>query len=349
MRTIALLPIGFGAFLLVCMAFFRLAVEPEGGDQAVLFEEVADRRSITFIMGEDKEEHAFYGHATAHFALDPDERTDYVVRTCRTVADIIAYLNASEGRGEQPWSVIHIVAHGNPQTGLNLYITEDGHKATPKRLVQAVLLASTPQLREGVIDSTTRINFWSCGIGKSPLLRFALSRIFRPDGGDSAHVYCSPHFVIFHPSETGHAPYRLKASYWPYYYRRGYRPGDLEIVQALRSQYPDAHIDWLRALENVEGRDTSEVRHGEYHIPVSYTRIYPSKAARPDFQSEEDKIAWALSQPAIREQIEETGIPADRFHWTVNKIIHTTEDGERVPAVKAIGMATVLYVLRSEE
>ena len=52
-----------------------------------------------------------------------------------------------------------------------------------------------------------------------------------------------------------------------------------------------------------------------------------------------------MSQPELKKQIAETGIPEALFQWTVNKIVHTREDGSTVPAVKAIGMATVLYIL----
>ncbi|RLD19361.1 MAG: hypothetical protein DRI69_08570 [Bacteroidetes bacterium] len=323
-------------------------IEPESRDQHALFTKNDAQRSITFIMGEDKTDKPFYSLASTHFTLDQDEGTDYVVQSCRTLGGVIDYLNVSEERGDQPWSVVNIVAHGNPQNGFNLKITEDGHKATPKRLVQAVLRGDAPSFLEGVLDSMTKINFWSCGIGKSPLIKLALGKIFRPASGDSANVYCSPHFVIFHPSETSAVPHRLKASYWPYYFKRGYRPGDLEISKALRSEYPDANIDWDSALERQQRTDNAEAYHGEYHIPVSYTKIYPTKDARPHFGSQSDKIAWAISQPAIMEQIEESGIPLDRFQWTINKIIYSQDDGSRVPAIKAIGMATVLYILQEE-
>ena len=321
-------------------------IEPESRDQHALFIKNEEQRSITFIMGQDKTDKPFYSLASTHFTLDEDEGTDYVIQTCRTLGSVIDYLNTSEERGDQPWSVVNIVAHGNPQNGLNLKITEGGHKATPKRLVQAVLRGDAPAFLDGVLDSMTKINFWSCGIGNSPLIKTALGRIFRPASGDSANVYCSPHFVIFHPSESSAVPLRLKASYWPYYFKRGYRPGDYEITKALRTQYPDVDIDWDEALERQQRSGSAEAYHGEYHIPVSYTKIFSTKGARPNFESESEKINWAISQPAIMEQVAESGIPLDRFQWTVNKILYTKDDGTRVPAVKAIGMATVLYVLK---
>ncbi len=332
-----------GLFLIfIVLGTFRATV-PEKRSQDDLFEVIEGRKSVTFIMGEDKTAQPFFELARAHFALDPAEKSDIVVNSCRTLEDVIHYLNGSRERGNLPWSVINIVAHGNPQTGLNLQITNGGHKATPKRLVQAVLKKDLPKLGQNVADTSTHINFWSCGIGKNVLMNMALENIFdtRENG---PRVYCSPHFVVFHPG-INRPPLRLKASYWPYYYKRGYRPGDIQIASALRRQFPEQDIAWRAAIENKGNSRGGRVYSDEYHIPVKLIRLYKDKDDRPDFTSEEEKVRWALAQPELREQIGETGIPADRFKWTVHKIIHTNADGKRVPAVKAIGMSTVLYVL----
>ena len=304
------------------------------------------RQSITFIMGVDKTDQQYYALAADHFALDPWEKTDLVIRTCRTISDVIDFLNYLSQNRSAPWSRINIVAHGNPQTGLNLYITENGHKATPKRLLQAALRGDTPVLNPGIVDSMTHINFWSCGIGTSAMIQIALRKIFKPEDGDSAKIHCPTEYVVFHPSLTGTAPRRVSASYWPYFFRRGYRPSDSEIAQALRSQYPQEKVAWDRALQYDERADSIEAYHDEYHIPASLVRIYPSKESRPDLDTKEQQMQWVLQQEELVKQVEDSGIPIDKFHWTVNKIIYTKNNGEVVPAIKAIGMATVLIVLR---
>ena len=340
-----------GEFVILATAVFILVfgIERERQDEALRTTPDRRAKSITFIMGEDKTDQPYFANAALHYATNESEGTDYVVQSCRTIEDIIRYLNNSSENGPNPWSVINVVAHGNPQTGLNLNITENGHKATPKRLVQAALRGDTPIIDNRVVDSTTKINFWSCGIGKSPLINFALSRIFRPQGTLAANVYCSPQFVIFHKPPDKAMPLRLKASYWPYYYKRGYRPGNIEIGRALQEQYPDAGLDWASALRRQGKTDSTQTYYGEYHIPVSFTRIYDSKEVRPEFNNDDEKLAWAMAQPEIRAQLEEAGIPAEKFHWTINKILLWDSDGQNTPAVKAIGMSTVLYVLQEEQ
>lgn len=318
-------------------------IESEKKAQDDLFTPAAKRKSITFIMGVDKTDVPYYANAREHFALNEKEKTNLVVNACRTLECVISYLNSSEERGSLPWSVINIVAHGNPRTGLNLYLFDGGPKATPKRLVQAQLINSLSRLDNAVADSTSRINIWSCGIGKNPLINLSLKQLFKTRDNKRVDVYCSPHFVIFH-KDTTNKVHRLKASYWPYYYKRGYRPSLSEIEFELKKKHKEEEINWAEGLRN-EDLDTG-ILHQSYHIPVSYTRIYRLKTDRPDISSADSKKAWIYDQPSLVKQIEETGIPFEKYNWQVNKIIHTTDDGKKVPAIKAIGMSTVLNVLR---
>ncbi|NNF21379.1 MAG: hypothetical protein HKN67_05525, partial [Saprospiraceae bacterium] len=118
--------------LIISLGYFS-QIESEKRIQEDLFVPVDQRKSITFIMGEDKTETSYYTNAREHFVLNKYEKTDFVVNSCRTLACVIEYLNHSEERGMYPWSVINIVAHGNPKTGLNLKLFDEGPKATPKR------------------------------------------------------------------------------------------------------------------------------------------------------------------------------------------------------------------------
>lgn len=313
-------------------------IEKENKSQECLFN--LKGRSITFIMGEDKRQSNYYSLATEHFLNDPIEKSEVVVTSCRTLACVIEYLNIQLENDH--WSTVNIVAHGNPNTGINLHLYDDGPKATPKRMLQAVLMDTMPHLKLNSITSDTQINFWSCGIGKNPVIKLSLEKMFQPDGGDSTSVYCSPFFVVF-KADKDNSIRRLNLSYWPYYYKRGYRPSQSEITYQLANQFPDDNISWQDALDN---RQSESLYSEEYHIPVSYTKVYKSKVDRPDFNSETDKINWVKSQNSIIEQIKESGIPIDKFTWQVNKIIHINKYGEQVPAIKAIGMATVLNVLQ---
>jgi len=342
MRKLKIIDISL-AFFITLITAFTFNIERESRDQSSLFNVAKNRKSITFIMGIDKSDVPYYSLAKDHFVMDENEKTDLIVNSCITLEGVINYLNLSEERNNQPWSVINIVAHGNPNTGLNLYLYDNGPKATPKRLLQAAITNALPRLKENIVDMKTNINFWSCGIGKNPLMNISLKRIFRPVHGDTAQIYCSPHFVVFLPGAENGSVKRVKASYWPYYYKRGYKPSLSEIELELAKRFPDDDVDWHNALLT-EG-NSSEVFHQTYHIPVSYTRLYDLKSDRPDLSSDQLKMNWIFSQSDILDQVDEAGIPFDNYHWQVNKIIHTDSDGNHAPAIKAIGMATVLNVL----
>lgn len=323
-------------------------ITPEAKCPTLLTEVIECRKSITFILGEDRTDIPYFRLATEHFAMDSSEQTDYVVTSCRTIECVIKYLNETGTKHQDPWATINLVAHGNPSTGLNLYLQDNGHKATPKRLLQAAITHSLPRLNECIIDRDTHINIWSCGIGKSPMINLAMKSILTPLGGDTAQVYCSPHFVVFHPDPLGGAPRRVKASYWPYYFKRGYRPSPSEISHAMAQQYPEVQQDWHR-LQRIKNRNAlNQAYTQEYHIPISYLKVFKNKTDRPQFNNIHEEEKWIQGQTAIMTQLEETGLDFDKFNWQIHKIIHTDENGNKVPAIKVIGMCTVINFLNEE-
>jgi len=330
--------------LLAGFLFSKITFESEA--QEPLFEEVIPaRKTITFLMGEDKQGYQYFKLAEAHFLFDEKEKTDVMVKTCRSLEDVIMFLNNSSE--PMPWSTIHVVLHGNPYSGLSLPIVNEGPRASPKKLLKASIENPLPALNGKTVDSLTKINFWACGIGKNPFINIALEQFFELPNGKTPDIYTSPHFVVFKDLENGTAPKRIKANYWPYVFKRGYRPGDHEIAQALKEQFPDAEVNWKNAVNKESPLENKEFQNS-FHIPVSWTVIFPTKKSRPSVKTKKEKMNWVKSQKELMTQIEESNIPIDKFTWTVNKIIHTKANGEKVPAIKAIGMATVLCVLETE-
>jgi hypothetical protein len=332
--------------LVLTTFLFTSKVTLESTDQKPLFEVQPERRSITFLMGADNPGYQYFKLAEEHFLFSEEEKTDVLVKSCQSFEDLVNYLNNSTE--PQPWSAIQVVLHGNPYSGLSLPIVNDGPRATPKNLVKAILENPLPSLNSNAVDSTTKINFWGCGIGKNPFINIALDSFFKMPNGGVPQIYTSPHFVVFKDLENGSAPIRLKASYWPYIYKRGYRPGDHEIASALKKQFPETEINWSKAVATSAPVEAQHEFQNSFHIPVSWTVIYPTKESRPAVTTENEKMQWVKSQEELMSKVEECNIPIEKFTWTVNKIVHTTESGEKVPAIKAIGMATVLCVLDTE-
>lgn len=304
-------------------------------------EKVSTEKSICFLLGEDKSGYDYFRLAKEYYINDESDKTDRVVTTCRSIEEIIQYLN--ENNSNEPWSTIEVVLHGNPYSGLSTNIQDGGLRATPKNLLKSTLINKLPSLQNGTVNQSTQINFWGCGIGKNPFINMALDTFFSLESGAKPKIYTSPYFVIFKPNKNGDSPRKLNASYWPYIYKRGYRPSESVIAQAMREQYPGEVIDWESAIN--EDANNESIINNAFHIPVSWTVIYNHKDDRPNVSTEKEKMQWINSQADLVEKIKELHIPQDKFQWTVNKIIHTKDDGSKVPAIKAIGMATILCVL----
>ncbi len=297
-------------------------------------------------MGRDKQGQDYFSLAEQHFLWDSIEKTDKVVTSCYSLTDLLNYLN--QNVGERAWGTIQVVLHGNVWSGLSIPMWQDGPRAYPKDLLQAVKQQKFPTLHSHAVDQRTRINLWACGIGKNPYLLIALERLFTNGEGGRPQVYASPHFVIFRRRDSG-LPSRLKASYWPYFFRRGYRPSDSQISEAMTQQYPDVDINWSRVLRQESFDGDSSLFHHSFHVPIVWTVIYDQKDLRPDVSTTSDKMAWIAGQPKLQDKLNALGIPQERYQWTVNKIILTDPDGSIRYAIKAIGMCTVICFMHSTD
>ena len=333
--------------ILAIIIIFLRTVQLEMSSQKELFQSSGSRPTITFILGSDKDGQQYFSLAERHFLLDSSEKTDVVVKHCHSLQSVINYLNRNSE--DAAWGVINLVAHGNMWGGLSVPMTEEGGRAYPKDLYHAVTsgLISAPE--PTAIDPDTKINIWACGIGKNPILNMALELLFTNSNGEVPEIYASPHFVVF-MEIPGHAiPVRIKASYWPYFFQRGYRPGELEIVKQLRQDYPDMAIDWESALKADRIDSGTSEFHEEFNVPVVWTVLYEDKESRPSVKTKSQQMQWIKSQPDLMHQIEDLQIPLDKYSWTVNKILYKHPDGSIQPAIKAIGMCTVVCVLSADK
>lgn len=299
------------------------------------------RKKISFILGQDKTADPYFQFATEFYLSDSLNASDVVISSCRTLECVINYLN--QHPDTLPWAEINLVAHGNPTTGLNLFISKDGHKATPKRLVQEFLLDTLPSVEANVLDSFTQLNVFSCGIGKSKMINFALPRIFKNINGQVPRYFGSPYFVVFRPDESGLVR-KYNALYWPYYYKRGLKPSNKQIANEMAKLYPDTKLDWNESLNS----PMNQLKSMEYHLPISYTKIYEDKDDRPDLSCHDQKISYITQNEEVMEMIESSGIPMDKYKWTVEKRKLYEHDGTIKYAVKVLGMTTVICFLEEQ-
>ncbi len=335
----------FGTILLGIEVADGILTTSEFADQSALFKADLERPSVTFILGRDKADQQYFQLAERHFLRHPIEKTDQVIRHVHSLQSLIEYLN--ENSQSLPWGLIQVVVHGNVWSGLSVPMWAEGPRSYPKDLLKAVKKGKFSQLKSRVVDQNTKINFWACGIGKNPYLNLALERLFESEDGVQPSVYASPHFVIFKEDKAGMSQ-RLKASYWPYFFKRGYRPSITEIANDYQERFPDQNINWQSALmQEAEDIDTG-VFHHSFHVPVVWTVYYDHKNDRPSVGNENEKMAWINSQPELLQRIKDLEIPIKKYHWTVNKVLIKDKEGNHQPAIKAIGMSTIICVMQPE-
>lgn len=301
--------------------------------------------SITFILGEDTGDRNFYTLGEEFFRYDSVYKTEQIIKHVRSLEGLLDFLNMN--KFDTPLSRIEVLVHGNVWSGLSAKIIDGGERAYPKELLRAVLSGKLPTLRAGVVQTDTEINFWGCGIGNNPILRIALDSMFVDEDAIKPQITASNKFVVFKNGPVGEVPKRVFASYWPYFFKRGYRPSESVISKAMQDQYPDLEKEWrLTSPEDINDSVLDKYTE-QFHIPITCLVTYKDSEDRPDIGTETAKMNWVRSQPSLMRRLDELSIPIDKYKWTVNKIIHTKEDGAKVPAIKAIGMSTVLCFLES--
>ena len=303
--------------------------------------------TVTYILGEDRGDQNFYGLAKAYFLQDSVDKTDKMYVHIRSLEELINHLNTQEI--ESPLTRIELVTHGNVWSGLSAKILDGGERAYPKDLLKAKLKEKLPTLKTGIINRKTEINLWGCGIGRNPIMNIALDKVFTDSVGIRPRVRASEDFVVFREVADRAAPLKLSASYWPYFFKRGYRPSESLIQQKLNNEFPDERVDWQDAFTRDEAENDTASFVNSFHIPVSWTTIYDNKEERPSVTTEEEKMTWINSQKGLMKKIKDLEIPIDKYKWTVNKIIHTDDYGNKLPAIKAIGMSTVLCVVKPKK
>ena len=133
---------------------------------------------------------------------------------------------------------------------------------------------------------------------------------------------------------------------WYAFYPNTYRPATTELAMRLQKTYPKTQLDWQAALERTAPAQPGEAYCHEFDVPVVWVVAYPDEQSLPDLAKWPAQKAWLDEQPELKQTLREYGMPRDNFQWTFLTTKHKLGDGTEVPAIRAIGLCTVLTVLR---
>jgi len=301
------------SFLIFVILIFVNAVQINYCDSEP---KLAEKRSVTFILGEDKgADNPFFTNAEAYFTLNPDERTDEIITSARSLNEMYEHLNKST----TPYADIHVVVHSNPWAGMSLPLDEGGERITSEFLNSALLANKVSKVDRYLLDSTSRVHIHACGLGNNRDLISALS-----ESMNNAQIYASDGYINFEKENGFFTNSDLQVSYA--FYPTAHKPADLHLARQLRNRYPEVEKNWIYAMEDFSYK---------YNIPVEWEITYPEYDV-PTLENDLDKMEWLMNQDELLSIIEKTEIPFDYFRWIIKR---------KADRIKVYGKVTVLCVL----
>jgi hypothetical protein len=323
-------------------AFFTPKNQPNDG-------QVEERPSITFILGEDEDStNSYYTLATEFYKNHPSERTETVVTGLRSLLAVRDYLAVQQPIKNVPWGRVNLVVHGNEWSGLAVPVLPDGQRTIGATLAEAVGSKALRPLPDFVADACTEFRIEGCGVGRDTTLLLAIRQALGGDG-ELPQVVSSPYFIHFSTVKKAGQTVSCKRELleaWYAFYPKTYRPATAELARRFQKSYPKTQLDWQAALtQNPDSQPSGGYCH-EFDLPVVWVVAYPDEASLPDLTKWREQRKWLTEQPELLVTLRDYEVPLDNFQWTFLKTKHQLGDGTEVPAIRAIGLCTVLTVLR---
>ena len=309
----------------------------------------AERENITFILGEDgSPEENYYSSATKYYRTHPTEGTEKLISTCRSLLEVRNYLATHHQPGQLPWGKINLVVHGNEWSGLGVATLPGGKRTTIPSLEAAMKSGAFQPLPNHIADACAEIHVHGCAVGRNIYLLQTIGKAF--GAMQPVPVKSSVHFVRYEPSEKNPSKsQRSQLESWYAYYPKTYRPSDEKLIAQLKKRYPNEKINWQDALSRKQPRHQKDIYHYTFNVPVVWTVAYADKNSLPDLEKWKTQKNWLKNQKELLNLLKEYKIPLENFQWTFLNVSHELEDGTKVPAIKAIGLCTVLTVLKPVE
>ena len=304
-----------------------------------------ERQDITFILGEDDEAgENYYASATCFYKNHLTEKTEQVILSCRSIFDVRELLAERYVDGQLPWGKINLVVHGNEWSGLAVATLPGGKRTTLNTLQSAIKNRSIPSLPKYIADECTEIHIHGCAVGKNKKLVNKIGELF--GGHQPIPVFSSEYFLRYEKSNNSKNCSRTQLEPWYTFYPKTYRPETTELISNFQHKYPSVKMDWEDALSRDHPRFNSDIYHHTFDVPVLWTVAYENNQSVPDLDKWSAQKKWLSEQKELQELLRSYNIPWDNFQWTFLDVTHEMEDGRKLPAIKAIGLCTVLTVLK---
>lgn len=295
--------------LLIQLLVLLLLTSPyacDGHPTAMDTSSIPGRQSIVFIAGFDEGDNRYYDNARAYF----QSQNLPIVDSLYSLEEIISWLNTHADH--TAYEAIHIVSHSNPWRGMSMRVRAGGDRITENSLRSALIGNELSQPKQGILDET-RLVFHSCGLGENTALLSMLKEAF--SGSDSPQVYASPLYNVF---GGRFAPHYLAKAYYAYY-PTAESPGPWAMAQEFNRAYPDAAIDWRKAMKTREAKSQGEVYSYRFNVPVEWEFTFDDPGEMPELRNPEEIMDWVAESDAIVEVLFAFNIPLEKYRWRAVK------------------------------
>jgi hypothetical protein len=296
-------------------------------------EKIGMRTSITFIMNEDKNgSNTFYKNATYYYNMHPSEKSDIVQHSCRTLEEVIEYLN--HGEKAIKYKVINIVCHGNAWQGLAVPINGKYGRASLPNLTNAYKKNNIPALCSHQIDQQTKINIVSCGIGQNNDLVEIIGKILScPAKKNKPIINLESDYVNF----TDKLEMRLSSFYFvtsKYDYE-----DPKNIASKLRKKYDSTPIEWERAYETFHTSERNIPYKHCFRMMVEWNFFFDKKNMMPVLTSDTAIRQWLETQPEPSNELAQMQLTKEDFMW------HCFSHSDEKNGIKIKGYSMVAGVM----
>lgn len=156
----------------------------------------AERRTVTFVMGEDSTPSSAFFAAGERYYQDRRKGEDLLVTQARSWSEIREWLARSKARGTQPWGSVVVIAHGSQWTGASVPVFPGERELRASELDRLIASRVFPALSQDVLDERSLLRVESCGVGRRPdlLSRYVQLLTGRANG---MHAEASEQLVEF--------------------------------------------------------------------------------------------------------------------------------------------------------
>lgn len=308
------------------------------------------RQSATFILGEDGEAaNRYFDAAFNYYSYTESERTEYIITSCRSLREVRNCLDSLSRPNKLPWGRINLIMHSNEWSDMGVAVLPNGARASKASIEAAVANNQLLPLPNNVIDEATELVLHGCALGRNLPVLEAARIAFGGNDGVQPQVRSSKYFILYESDAQNGRPFdctKYLADAWYTHYPTGYQPATSILAQRLRSNYPDAGIEWQQALAAETPATSASAYHYEFKLPVVWYTQYGSNSERPTVATDSAKTAFLAQHLNIQTMIAEYGLEQSDLTWTVYPMQYDSGNGNKVPAIKAIGLVTMVCVLQ---